>query len=182
MPGFFARQNRVWVLAYLSVFLAVHLYVKLENPLAPRGAVTKIGEAAKPFEAQILGGGKLNLSEVAKKNKLTVVSFWETWCPPCLEEMPELQKMYEANQSNGLEIVAVYGASQDEEVSALVHRLNLSFPIVKDENHSITAQYAVSAVPTIVVVDNEMKVLRRQNGFDAELKQFLIKQLEAKHE
>src|SRR6202007_1273589 len=71
---------------------------KIRDALAP-------GTAFPDFTENDVNGNPLSISKY--KGKVVLVDFWATWCPPCIAELPEIQKLYTTYHSQGLEIVGV---------------------------------------------------------------------------
>lgn len=108
---------------------------------------------AYAFDLPMVGGGTYSLRE--KRGRVVLVHFWATWCAPCLEELPALNKIYEKYRERGLEIAAV---SVDEErdgkkVEQLATKLKLTMPIVLAAASDLPDQYAVEEYPTTLFVN-----------------------------
>ena len=71
-------------------------------------------------------GGQLDLA--ALRGKLLVVNFWATWCPPCVEELPLLERFYQQRRANGWNVLAI-AADSEKNVHAFLRRLPLSFTV-----------------------------------------------------
>lgn len=97
--------------------------------------------------------------------KVLVLNFWATWCPPCREELPDLNAFHLANQTNG---VTVIGASVDEGDPEMVRRFaernGLAYPIVF-ATPEIQLQFGnVSLLPTTFIVDRQGRLVARFLG------------------
>lgn len=113
--------------------------------------ITK-GELAPDFQLKTLNGETVSLSDY--RGKPVFINFWATWCPPCRAEMPDMQELYEKKD---IEILAVNLTSTEpsqEDVSKFVEDYGLTFPIVLDENSSVSETYEVYAYPTSYLVDS----------------------------
>ncbi|MBI5070959.1 MAG: TlpA family protein disulfide reductase [Deltaproteobacteria bacterium] len=90
----------------------------------------------------------------AEQGKVRVVDFWATWCEPCKEELPALDKLARQHAGRGL---AVYGVSFDEDreqIPEFLARLAVSFPILWDRGGDrLSQQYGVARLPTTLIVD-----------------------------
>jgi len=126
----------------------------------PAGATTggltpspRVGFAAPDFTLDLLGGVQVTLSEL--RGKAVVVNLWATWCPPCRAEMPALQRIYAANGSRGLEILAVNTTFQDSEggAAAFVDEFGLTFPVALDRDGEASRAYQLRALPTTFFID-----------------------------
>jgi thiol-disulfide isomerase/thioredoxin len=122
-------------------------------PTAPEEE-PKVGSIAPNFELEVVGTGE-RLSLKSLRGKAVWINFWATWCPPCREEMPEMQGLYEQHRAQGLEIVAVDVQEPLEKVVEFAQELGLTFPIVLDRDGSVVDRYYVSGLPSHFFVDRE---------------------------
>jgi len=109
-------------------------------------------QAAKPFEVETPDKQLLRLSEL--KGKVVFLNFWATWCKPCEEEMPSMQRLYERYRNQGLVVLAISadtgGAAQ---VAAYLKKHNLTFPVGLDPQASVASLYGVWSVPSTFIID-----------------------------
>jgi cytochrome c biogenesis protein CcmG/thiol:disulfide interchange protein DsbE len=123
----------------------VHL---LEN----KGYPLKPGTPAPPFKLPALSGGEVELGSF--KGRLVVVNFWATWCAPCVEEMPSLERLHRALAGEGL---VVLGISVDEDETALrrfVSAHGVTFPVLRDPGGRLAAGlYRATGYPETFVLD-----------------------------
>ncbi len=130
------------------------------------GGVRK-GTTAPDFTLRNLAGEEVSLSDFAGQPVL--INFWASWCPPCRTEMPELQQAYAAS-ADGLVILAVNATYQDDlnEVQKFLddmkQTIELTFPILLDEEGAVSVAYRVGPLPTSVFVDREGKIHLIQLG------------------
>ena len=123
------------------------------------------GEAAPDFELTSLEGEAVRLSDY--RGKKVILNFWATWCPPCKAEMPHMQKFYEANKDNGIEVLAVNLTSIDkgeESVQAFVEEFGLTFPIPMDRDGELGPQYQAVTIPTTYIIDTEGIIQKKVVG------------------
>ncbi len=109
-------------------------------------------QAAKPFEVETPDKRSLRLSEF--KGKVVFLNFWATWCKPCEEEMPSMQRLHERFKRLGLVVLAISedtgGASQ---VAPYLKTHNLTFPVGLDPKSSVATLYGVWSVPSTFIID-----------------------------
>lgn len=113
------------------------------------------GFFAPDFSLEQLGGGEIALSSL--RGQVVVLNMWASWCPPCRAEMPALQRVFEANQSRGLQVLGVHTTFQDRESAAIafVTQHELSFPILFDRSGLVSRMYQMRALPTTFFIDRE---------------------------
>lgn len=96
--------------------------------------------------------------------QIVILNFWATWCPPCRRELPELNAVHRAQQSNG---VVVVGAATDERgaevVAPFVRSRELAYPIVIADTH-VQQTFAISTLPTTLVIGRDGRVAARYLG------------------
>jgi len=101
------------------------------------------------------------------RGKLLVVNFWATWCPPCVEEMPDLQAVRDAYRGRGVEVIGV-GIDSAERIAAFAERMKLSLPLlVAGMAGSELARglgNPTGALPYTVLVDRRGAVAQRKLG------------------
>ena len=121
-----------------------------EAPPSPRQ-----GFSAPDFSVELLNGGQVTLSEL--RGQPVVLNVWATWCPPCRQEMPALEKVYNDFKGQGLILIGLNLTSQDSEkdVIAFVQEFGLSFPVALDRDGTVQRKYKISGYPTTFFIDRE---------------------------
>jgi thiol-disulfide isomerase/thioredoxin len=84
-----------------------------------------------------------------------IVNFWATWCPPCREEMPALERLYRQHKGQGLVLVAVSIDADPKVVPPYIRASKLTFPIALDPKAEVANKYGVRALPSSFVVDRQ---------------------------
>jgi len=161
------------IFLFLVSFLIIHIYLK-NLTKAPEGKLNlNLGSTAPPFSGMTLSKDEVKLQDIAKKNKLVVINFFESWCGPCMQEMPDLQKTYSNFKNSGLEILAVFQSSSEESVKKMISKNSIEFLVIRDRDDYIFKAYGIDGVPATVVVDSNMKIVRSNSGVDIGLDPFL---------
>ena len=121
-----------------------------QQPASPRQGFT-----APDFTLDLLGGGKVTLSDL--RGKAVVVNLWASWCPPCRAEMPAIQKVYQDYKDLGLVVLGVNTTNQDNEAdaAAFVREYGLTFPIPLDRDGSVSVRYELRGLPTTFFIDRK---------------------------
>ena len=96
-------------------------------------------------------------------NKLTMINFWEPWCGPCVSEIPDLERLYEAYKDKGFQIIGVYSETHMEsDVDGILEKGKVSYPILK-----YTSEFDVfqtGYVPTTIFVDSKGHIIKMEDG------------------
>ena len=118
---------------------------------------------APDFAVTDLEGRAVRLS--ALRGKVVVLNLWTTWCPPCRDEMPSMEKLHRRLHDRDFVLLAV---SQDEEgkrvVEPFVRELGLSFPVLLDPQRQVGERYSVWGYPETFVIDRNGYVVERVIG------------------
>lgn len=122
------------------------------------------------FQTQTLDGKNISILEVAKKNKLTVVSFWATWCVPCQKELDAVHKEYANWQSKyGVQIVAL-SIDNDKafpRVKPLVDKKGWKYETLWDNTEAYKSKLQIASIPYTLLIDQKGKILYRHSGYKA---------------
>jgi len=160
-----ARYCRRFMLCALgSVVIAAATRFAVADPFSELGVDTpKVRVAAPPFSLNKLGGGEVSLKGL--NGRVILLNFWATWCAPCREEMPAMQRLWERYRAQGLVIVAVATDKGDRKsVAAFVDKLALSYPIALDPQGSVRNRYEVVGLPMSYLIGRDGKISARVIG------------------
>ena len=118
---------------------------------------------APDFAVPDLSGQAVRLSNL--RGKVVLLNLWTTWCPPCREEMPSMERLYRQLRDKGFVLLAV---SQDEAgqagVASFVRELGLTFPVLVDPQHQVGDRFDVWGYPESFIIDREGRVVERVIG------------------
>jgi thiol-disulfide isomerase/thioredoxin len=118
--------------------------------------------SAESFVFKDMQGHEQRLQDY--RGKWVLVNFWATWCPPCLEEIPDLVKLHEAHSNKDLVVIGVALDSTKESVVEFVAKKKISYPIVIGD-YDLAAQVGeVNALPTSYLYDPAGKLVSYQEG------------------
>lgn len=109
------------------------------------------GAATPPLKLRDLQGDWRTLTEF--KGRVVVVNFWATWCEPCLEEMPSLQKLAERHADKPFAVIGVNLGEGEARIRGFVERTGTTFPLLLDRDGDVKRAWRVNGVPTTFVVD-----------------------------
>lgn len=92
------------------------------------------------------------------RGKVVLVNFWATWCPPCVEEIPSLQRLYRQLKPRGLEILAVDVGETVETMEAFLADKPVDFPVLMDTDGDALRRWGIYAFPTTLVLDRRHRI------------------------
>jgi thiol-disulfide isomerase/thioredoxin len=141
----------------------------------------RVGSLAPDFTlTDALTGESVSLASL--RGKPVWINFWATWCPPCREEMPEMQQFYEKYQSQGLAIVGVNVQESDSQVQQYVKEGAFTWTFVLDAEGRTTDRYLVGGLPSHYFIDAQgvvravhMGGLENMAGRKAPVEEYLAK-------
>ncbi len=127
-----------------------------------------IGQQAPEFMLPTLTGERLSLSEIRKGAKGTPINFWYLHCPPCLEELPQYQKISEELSGQGLALITINKGDAAQDIGDYWKKHGYTLPVVlgTEGQSSVFNAYGVEAFPVSILLDATGKVVFRSVGYD----------------
>ncbi|WP_010251280.1 redoxin domain-containing protein [Myroides injenensis] len=116
----------------------------------------KKGEIAPNFILKDLDGNEINLK--TSLGKLTLIHFWEPWCPVCKERLPIVKDLYKKYHDKGLNIISITSDNSIPEIKEIVKEQNMTWPQISDFQ-TTSVIYGIRVVPTVILLDSEGKIL-----------------------
>ena len=147
----------------ISLFSLYFIFFGSDRP-APKVDDRSQGPiAAQDFGLPNLRGDYVKLSDY--RGKVVFLNIWATWCPPCREEMPSMESLYQRLKGRNFEILAV-SIDQDGEkaVRPFVAKYGLTFPVLLDPDRKTYRLYGLTGVPETFIVDKSGIVIHRIIG------------------
>lgn len=138
--------------------------VLAEDPVAALSLIRpKPAKDAPAFEIGTPDDGVVRLADF--KGKVVFLNFWATWCDPCREEMPSMERLYRAYKDRGLVVLAISLDLQGAGVvKPFVKKFGLTFPIGLDPKMAVREKYGIWAVPSTFLIDRNGKRVLFANG------------------
>lgn len=170
------KNNRKWMQIVILLIVAIVGGITIGSSLMDGGKIPRAGDRAPNFVLEGLDGSKHQLSDY--KGKVILINFWGSFCPPCVREMPAIQRQYEKNKDRNF---VVLGVNLDESlitVRGFARQHQLEFPILLDHN-AVRQQYGVSLYPSSFFVnpDGRIEVMREGEMTEAFIEQTLSRML-----
>ena len=98
------------------------------------------------------------------RGKITVMNFWATWCPPCVEEIPSLNNLRAQMAGLPFELISVNYAEDKHKVKKFLEDVRVDFPVLLDQDGSESAKWNVLVFPSTFVIDPNGKIVYGVNG------------------
>jgi peroxiredoxin len=118
---------------------------------------------APDFTLHTLGGPNLRLQE--QRGRVVMVNFWATWCAPCRQEMPQLNKLYEKYRASGFVLLGVNVDDDTRHAADVASKLGLKFPVLLDTDKAVSRLYDLSTMPSTVLIDRDGRVRYVHRGY-----------------
>jgi thiol-disulfide isomerase/thioredoxin len=140
----------------------------------------EVGDPMPGFAIQTFDGART--SHETFKGKPLLLIFWNTWCPNCVRELPEIERLHEAYGPRGLAILGVNTAMNDSEAKARAYweRSDYKFPGAFDRYFETGQAFRIFSVPTILLIDSRgivrYKQARLPDDVDKRLDELTIRQ------
>ena len=125
--------------------------------------VLAIGTVAPDFTLHSSLGKNLKLSEY--RGQVVMVNFWATWCAPCRQEMPELNRLYEKYQRVGFVLLGVNIDDNPKAAQELGKQLGVRFPVLFDSAKQVSGRYDIDAMPSTLLIDRSGTVRYLHRGY-----------------
>lgn len=124
------------------------------------------GSKAQNFTLENLSGEYVDLESMLGEGPI-IISFWATWCKPCMSELREYDKIYNEYKDNGLNLVGITIDSERSisKVKPLVKAKNYSFTILYDPNSEVARNFYVNNIPFSLILDKEGTIVYSHLGY-----------------
>jgi cytochrome c biogenesis protein CcmG/thiol:disulfide interchange protein DsbE len=153
------------------VATAAALVGLLTYGVATKGTNTSIDQAlrdGKKVEAPatnlpVLGrSGTGSLADY--RGKVVVMNFWASWCPPCVQELPLLERTQQTLQKHDATVLGVNIQDNTEDALGYVKRFDLTYPSLRDVDRQFARKFGTNSYPETFVVDREGKITALRRG------------------
>ena len=118
---------------------------------------------APDFTLRTMGGPNLRLAE--QRGQVVLVNFWATWCGPCRQEMPHLNRLYEKYKASGFVLLGVNVDDDVRNAAEVAGKLRVTFPVLLDTEKKVSRLYDRNSMPSTVVIDREGRVRYIHRGY-----------------
>ena len=131
----------------------------------------ELGQPFMDFTLQTVDGKDVNLAEIIKNNKVTMIDFWASWCGPCRHENPVVKAAYEKYHDKGFEVIGISVDKKEAMWLQAVEEDDLPYIQVRDVEGNVGDDYAVVYIPSNFLYDqNGVMIAKGLRGEDLEAK------------
>jgi len=123
----------------------------------------ELQDTVPDFTLKSMGGQNLRLEEF--RGQVVLINFWASWCGPCRQEMPILQKIHERYEPLGFTVLGVNVDEEQAKARRIVERLDIDFPLLLDTDQLVSEAYDVNAMPYSVLVDRDGTINYIHRGY-----------------
>ena len=127
------------------------------------GSISPVLATAPDFTLKALDGTNLRLAE--QKGDIMLINFWASWCGPCIQEMPALDKLAQKYRMLGVQVWGVNVENDSAAAKAYLAKVQVGFPVLFDVDNTVSEAYQVAAMPTTVIVDKNGTVRSVHRGY-----------------
>jgi cytochrome c biogenesis protein CcmG/thiol:disulfide interchange protein DsbE len=158
-------------IATAVIAAAAALVALLAYGVASQGTDTSIDDAVAAGERidapeetlPLLGtGGEASLADY--RGQVVVLNVWASWCPPCIDELPLLQRTQRRIEGRGATVVGVNYKDLPEDAVRLVRRFDLTYPSLRDRDGGYAEEFAVTGIPETFVIDRRGQIAAMRRG------------------
>jgi peroxiredoxin len=140
----------------ISIGLFLTLWLTAATAVAP-------SSKAPDFTLKSLQGENVRLKEY--RGQVVLVNFWASWCGPCRQEMPLLDRIQKRYEPAGFTVLGVNVEGKRDKAMKIAKKVNVSFPLLIDQEQQVSEAYGVDAMPFTVLVDRDGRVAYIHRGY-----------------
>lgn len=154
------------VLVVVIVLVGASVYLVSSSSSRPPSEWVKsvtVGDLAPDFQLEDTKGNKVSLSDL--RGKVVLVNFWATWCPPCIEEMPSMERLNEVIAGDDFVLLAINTEKNGRSiVPAFLEKTPYTFPILYDDQGVVQKRYGVFKFPESFIINKDGTVAEKIIG------------------
>ncbi|MDE2573293.1 MAG: TlpA family protein disulfide reductase [bacterium] len=126
------------------------------------GPAALAGAQVESFSVARLGGGAAGVADF--RGKVLLLNLWASWCPPCRQEMPDLERFSRNAAKDGVLVIGINEGESAQTAALFVKRVGVTFPILLDQQQQYGAAYGALGLPTTVFVRRDGTVSEAVDG------------------
>lgn len=155
-------MKKIVFVASVSLFLIIAAFVLTKQDAMCKG--DSYEKIAPEFSLKDMSGAERKLSDF--KDKVVIIDFWATWCPPCRQEIPHFIDLYNRYKAEGLEIIGIsMDTNPGKTLPAFVEEKGINYPILLGNDKVYNLYGGIAAIPTTFIIDKEGKIRKKYIGY-----------------
>jgi len=158
-------SRAVVVVALVSVAVAAAYALRIlqaPRPTAPPAPTPLASRPAVDFRLRGFDGRLIALSDY--RGKIVILNFWASWCTPCKQEMPNLERVWREFRDQGVVVLGIDVLDDPDDAKAFLQALRITYPNVYDPEQGRMIAYRVTALPTTIFIDRSQRIRGRFVG------------------
>ena len=149
--NFFWRQlNDMKKLFFLFLVCCIPFFI---SACGEKPTFLKAGDPAPDFSLVDRQGNTWTLSQL--KGQVVFINFWATWCPPCLKELPSMQRLYDMLPDDKFKMLAILNSDKPVLADFIVNQQQLTMPVLDDSMNMVGSKYNLTGLPETFIIDKE---------------------------
>lgn len=152
-PAAASSRGRTIVLVVGLVIIGSLMLVSLLGMRQANIPRPEVGRPAPAFNVPLFDGGDVTLADL--RGKPAVVNFWASWCIPCVDEAPELEKTWQAYKDRGVAFLGIDYVDTEPKAREFMQKHGITYPNGPDLGSRISYEYRIKGVPETFVIDKE---------------------------
>jgi len=159
--GYLKMKKAISIFVYILYIFS--LLISCKNAEEEITAAESDKVYAEGFSLSSLDGNKkVELKDFM--GKPLVINFWASWCGPCREEMPFLQKSWNEYKDKGVAFLGINVLDEEKSAKDFINVFGISYPNLKDSTGEVANLYGVIALPVTLFIDKEGKIVKKNYG------------------
>lgn len=134
-----------------TVFKPAENIIARDATISVKGLVPISNRPAPDFELSDIDGKPIDLKD--KRGKVILLNFWASWCPPCVKEIPSMNRLAQSFEADQFEIVSVNFKETPETIQAFLNQVQVDFPVLIDLDGRVSARYEIFSFPSSFILD-----------------------------
>lgn len=174
----------------MKVILSIALVSLLNfNMLFSQNMILKEGDDAPTFYLRSVDntdfflrdwcGRKLRKPWIHKTKYTIILSFFATWCIPCLKEIPHLEHIANKYKNERVRIFLIDVKEDKETVKKFLIKNKIHLPVLLDRYGMVSKKYGVSSLPRLIIIDKSGKIALVKHGYSENVKEIISKKLDS---
>ena len=156
-----SKNGAPWKTGWLYAAVGIGILLIVGYALQPQ-IVSPIGGPAPNFVVPLFDGGDLALDDL--QGSVVVVNFWASWCPPCREEAPVLERAWQDYKDKGVSFIGVAYKDNSAKAMAFNEEFNITYPTGEDQYGRIYRSYRVTGVPETFLIAKDGRLVKQFIG------------------